>query len=71
MKSFSHSYGLSSLKSRVNTGTKLHKDRGVDCVSYSREYWSFCQNVYASFRRSTEINTVCIQKVLMLKLHTL
>ena len=36
MKSFSYSYGLTSLTSRVNTGTKLHKDRGVDHIIFPR-----------------------------------
>ena len=36
MKFFSDSYGLTSLTSRVNTGTKLHKDRGVDHIIFSR-----------------------------------
>ena len=34
MKFISYSNGKTSFKSRVNTGTRLHRVRGIDWVSY-------------------------------------
>ena len=34
MKFISYSNGLYSFESRVNTGTRLHRVRGIDWVSY-------------------------------------